>query len=72
MPISVAAIVTYLMFLRSKFRILSLLDILKSDSSFGFKFLITLNIASASPVIISRLTGFTGITAMLKFMEGRE
>ena len=52
--------------------ILSLFEILKSDSSLGLRFRTILKIASASPVIISRLTGFTGIIVMLKVILGRE
>ena len=71
-PIIVAASVTELMVLSNRLTILSLFDTLKSDSSRGSRFLTILNTASASPVIISRFTGFTGIIVMLKFMLGRE
>ena len=64
-PIIVAARVTYLRFLRSILTILSLFEILKSDSSLGLRLRIILNIPSASPVITSRLTAWSGITVML-------
>ena len=71
-PIIVAARVTNLRFLRSIFTILSLFEILKSDSSFGLRLRTVLKIASASPVITSRLTGFIGIIVMAKVISGRE